>query len=84
DQGPSTVSALVQAAHGLSQTAPDLVDALHQAVRPMQTLAEKREQLRTFIGAGVQTTGTTVRSLHNHTDQLLQITTDLTPVLGVL
>lgn len=84
DQGPSTVSALVQAAHGLSQTAPDLVDALHQAVRPMQTLAEKREQLRTFIGAGVQTTGTTVRSLHNHTDQLIQITTDLTPVLGVL
>ncbi|SLG92404.1 MlaD family protein [Mycobacteroides abscessus] len=84
DQGPSTVSALVQAAHGLSQTAPDLVDALHQAVRPMQTLAEKRDQLRTFIGAGVQTTGTTVRSLHNHTDQLIQITTDLTPVLGVL
>ena len=84
DQGPSTVSALVQAAHGLSQTAPDLVDALHQAVRPMQTLAEKRDQLRAFIGAGVHTTGTVVESLHNHTDQLIQITTDLTPVLGVL
>ncbi|OHT78024.1 mammalian cell entry protein [Mycobacteroides chelonae] len=84
DQGPSTVSALVQAAHGLSATAPDLVDALHQAVKPMQTLAEKRDQLRTFIGAGVRTTGTTVDSLHNHTDQIIQITTDLTPVLGVL
>nr|WP_099051588.1 MCE family protein [Mycobacteroides salmoniphilum] len=84
DQGPSTVSALVDAARGLSQTAPDLVDALHQAVGPMRTLAEKRDQLRTFIGAGVQTTGTTVESLRNHTDQLIQITTDLTPVLGVL
>lgn len=84
DQGPSTVSALVDAARGLSQTAPDLVDALHQAVGPMRTLAEKRDQLRTFIGAGVHTTGTTVESLRNHTDQLIQITTDLTPVLGVL
>ncbi|WP_162266217.1 MlaD family protein [Mycobacteroides saopaulense] len=84
DQGPSTVSALVHAARGLSQTAPDLVDALHQAVVPMQTLAEKRDQLRTFIGAGVHTTGTTAESLRNHTDQLIQITTDLTPVLGVL
>ncbi|MGH3724166.1 MAG: MlaD family protein [Mycobacterium sp.] len=84
DQGPSTVSALVEAARGLSQTAPDLVDALHQAVGPMRTLAEKREQLTAFIGAGVHTTGTTVESLRNHTDQLIQITTDLTPVLGVL
>lgn len=84
DQGPSTVSALVDAARGLSQTAPDLVDALHQAVGPMRTLAEKRDQFRTFIGAGVHTTGTTAESLRNHTDQLIQITTDLTPVLGVL
>ncbi|WP_165615318.1 MlaD family protein, partial [Mycobacteroides chelonae] len=33
DPGPSTVSALVDAAAGLQDTAPDLVDALHQAVR---------------------------------------------------
>ncbi|MGC7340429.1 mammalian cell entry protein, partial [Mycobacteroides abscessus subsp. massiliense] len=45
DTGPSTVSALLNATEGLKQSAPDLLDSLHQAVRPMQTLAEKREQL---------------------------------------
>ena len=39
--GPSTVSALIDATRGLAATAPELVDALHQAVRPMQTLVAK-------------------------------------------
>ncbi len=43
DTGPSTLSALLDATKGLQTTAPELVDALHQAIRPMQTLAEKRE-----------------------------------------
>ncbi|MEZ0362424.1 MlaD family protein [Mycobacterium sp. pUA109] len=84
DQGPSTVSALVDAARGLSQTAPDLLDALHQAVAPMRTLAEQRQQLHTFVAGGVRTAGTTADALTNHTDQLIAITTDLTPVFGVL
>lgn len=84
DQGPSTVSALVDAARGLSQTAPDLVDSLHEAVGPMRTFAEKRQQLQTFIAAGSHTAGTTAQSLQNHSDQMVQITTDLTPVVGVL
>ncbi|MGV9797919.1 MlaD family protein [Mycobacterium sp. NPDC003449] len=84
DQEPSTVSALVAAAQGLSSTAPDLVDALHEAVGPMRTLAEQRGRLDAFLAAGTHTAGTSVAALNNQTDRLVQITTDLTPVLGVL
>lgn len=84
DPGPSTVTALTGAARGLSQTAPDLLDALHQAVAPMRTLAEQRQHLHTFLAAGAHTAGSTRDALTNHTDQLIAITTDLTPVFGVL
>lgn len=49
---PTLLSALVDAAEGLQQTAPDLVDALHQAVGPMQVLVEQRSQLDTMLSAG--------------------------------
>ncbi|OHU32937.1 MlaD family protein [Mycobacteroides chelonae] len=84
DTGPSATEALVDAAHGLQTTAPDLMDALHQAVKPMQTFAEKREGLATLISGGIRTTSTTREAFQNHTDQLIDITTNLTPVLGVL
>lgn len=84
EQEPSTVSALVAAAQGLSQTAPDLVDALHEAVGPMRTLVEQRRGLEDFLAAAAHTTGTSVESLDNQADRLVHITTDLTPVLGVL
>lgn len=35
DTGPSTASALLDAAEGLKHSAPDLLDSLHQAVQPM-------------------------------------------------
>ncbi len=56
DAGPSTVSALVDATQGLSATAPDLLDALHQAVEPMQTFAETRGQLASLL-SGADTHG---------------------------
>jgi virulence factor Mce-like protein len=84
DTGPTTVSALVDAARGLAQTAPDLVDALHQAVEPMQTFAETRGQLVSLLSGAENTVGTTYQSFGNHIDQLIQITKDFTPVLGVL
>lgn len=83
DAGPSTVKALVDATQGLQSTAPELVDALHQAVKPMQTFAEKRAELSTLLAGSLHTLGTTRQALDNHTDQLIQITHDLTPVLGV-
>ncbi|OBK61410.1 MCE family protein, partial [Mycolicibacterium fortuitum] len=84
DEGPSTISALSEAARGLSQTAPDLVSALHEAVVPMRTLVEQRRSLEGFLAAAAHTTGTSDRSLDNQTDRLVHITTDLSPVLGVL
>ncbi len=84
DAGPSTLSALVEATRGLQATAPDLVDALHQAVVPMQTFAETRGQLTTLLSGLDHTLGTTHQALTNHVDQLIRITTDFTPVLGVL
>ncbi|WP_078307078.1 MULTISPECIES: MCE family protein [unclassified Mycobacterium] len=83
DPGPSTISALLNATEGLKQTAPDLLDSLHQAVRPMQTLAENREQLTSLVHAGLTTVGTTKQAFDNHTDQLIGITTGLTPPIGV-
>ena len=84
DTGPSTVSALVDATRGLQQTAPELMDALHQAVEPMQTLVEQRAQLTTLINGGLTTTGTAHTALNNHTDRLVRISSELTPVVGTL
>lgn len=84
DTGPSTISALVDATRGLETTAPDLIDALHQAVEPMQTFAETRGQLASLISGAGNTVGTSYQSLNNHIDQLIGITKDFTPALGVL
>jgi ABC-type transporter Mla subunit MlaD len=84
DTGPSTVSALLDASTGLAQTAPDLLDALRRAVEPMRTFAETRGQLASLLSGADYTVGTARQSFDNHIDQLIQITTDFTPVLGVL
>ncbi|MBU8831255.1 MlaD family protein [Mycolicibacterium goodii] len=82
--GPTTMSALIEATRGLQQTAPELVDALHTAVRPMQTLVEQRSQLDSLISAGMKTLDTTRTALNNHTDRMVTITSELTPVVGNL
>ncbi len=84
DTGPSTLSALVDATQGLEATAPDLFDALHQAVEPMRTFTETRGQLETLLSGVDHTLGTTHQSLDNHIDQLVRISTDFTPVVGIL
>lgn len=84
DTGPSTVSALIDATRGLQATAPDLLDALHQAVEPMRTFAETRSQLTSLLGAAQNTVDTTYTSFNNHMDQLIRISSELTPVAGVL
>ena len=84
DTGPSTLSALVDATRGLEATAPDLLDALHQAVGPMQTFAETRGQLETLLSGVDRTLGTTHESLNHHIDQMVRIASDFTPVVGVL
>lgn len=84
DPGPTTVSALIDATRGLQQTAPELIDALHVAVEPMRTLVRQRTQLDSLISGGLHTLGTTGTALNNHTDKLVKISSELTPVLGSL
>ncbi len=84
DPDATTVSALIDATQGLQATAPELVDSLHQAVEPMQTLVEQSAQLDALISGGVHTMGTTHTALNNHADRLVKITGELTPVVGVL
>jgi virulence factor Mce-like protein len=84
DTGPSTISALTDAANGLRDVAPDLFDALGSAVKPMQTLAEKRSALSNFVSAGLGTVGTLADAFDHQTDKLINITTQMTPVVGVL
>ncbi|BBY80369.1 MCE family protein [Mycolicibacterium pulveris] len=80
----TTVSALTDAAVGLQQTTPELFDALQKAVQPMQVLVEQRAQLDTLVNGGIHTMNTTHTALNNHTDRMVKISSELTPVVGNL
>lgn len=84
DPDNTTISALIDASRALQKSAPDLFDALHQAVPAMQVVAEQRAQLTNLISAGMSTTGNTYSAFNNHIDQLVTITGNLTPVIGEL
>ncbi|WP_321191343.1 MlaD family protein [Mycobacteroides chelonae] len=80
----STMAALIEASDGLQAAAPELFDALGAAVTPMRSLAEKRSELSDFLSAGLGTVGLLADSFEHNTDRLINITTQLTPVVGVL
>ncbi|MEB3052297.1 MCE family protein [Mycolicibacter sp. MYC123] len=81
---PTTLSTLATAAMALRQAEPELSDALDEAVAPMRALAETRSQVTRFISAGLYTTGVLADAFDNQGDRLIAITTQLTPVIGVL
>ncbi|WP_067814660.1 MlaD family protein [Nocardia inohanensis] len=84
DNGPATLRTWESAITALRGTAPELVDALHATVAPMRTVTEKRTQLVDLLTGAQGTLGTMGTAIDNHIDQLVGITTDLTPVIGVL
>jgi virulence factor Mce-like protein len=84
DTGPSTVSALIDATDALNDISPDLFSALGNAIKPAQTVAEKRVALSSLISTGLSTTGRLRSAFDQHTDRLINISTQLTPVTGVL
>lgn len=84
DGSPSTLAALSDAVRGLHESAPELLDAVNHAVLPMHTLAEKQEELTSFLSAGSGTLSLVASGLEKHTEQMLGVTTALTPVLGVM
>lgn len=82
--GPSTLDALGTAVRGLQTSAPDLLDALHHAVVPLRTVTEKEAALTGLLTAGTSTLATVGTALENNTEQIIGITTQLSPVLGVV
>ncbi|MGX7723306.1 MCE family protein [Rhodococcus pyridinivorans] len=84
DGGPSTLVALSDAVRGLQESAPDLLDAVNHAVVPMRTLAEKQAEFGTFLTASATTLDHVANGFEKHIDQVIGVTTSLTPVLGVM
>ncbi|MFC8043344.1 MlaD family protein [Nocardia sp. NPDC057353] len=80
----SLLLGLSDAVRGLQQSAPDLLTALHEAVTPLQTVAEQRAQLSALLTGGIGTTGTVGAALINRGDTLRGLTARLGPVLHVL
>lgn len=84
DGTQSTLSTLSTALQGLRASAPDLLDSVHHALVPMRTVAEKRQELTNFLSAGRTTFSTMGTAFDNNTDRMIVITTQLSPVLGVI
>lgn len=84
DTGPTTLSALKAASESLRIASPDLFAALDSSVKPMRTFAEKRTQLTNFLTGGLHTTGTLGDAFDHQIDRMIQVSTGLTPGLGVL
>ena len=84
ESGPTTLSALKAAAESLRTVSPDLFSALDSSVKPMRTFAEKRSQLTNFLTGGLNTTGTLADAFDHQIDRMIQVSTGLTPAIGVL
>ncbi|MGB8403241.1 MAG: MCE family protein [Mycobacterium sp.] len=80
----STLGTLSEALQGLQTSAPALLDTVHHAIKPMRTIAEKKQELTNFLSAGLNTFGTMATAFENNTDRLIVITTQFSPVLGVM
>lgn len=84
DSAPSTLGTWESAIAALRGTAPELLDSLHNAVVPMRTVAERQAALHNLLTGAQGTVGTVRTAMDNHTDELVAIGTQLTPVVGVL
>ncbi|MUL67460.1 mammalian cell entry protein [Mycobacterium sp. CBMA 234] len=84
DSGSTTLTALQQAADSLQATSPDLFDALDHSIQPMHTIAEKRTELTNFLAGGLRTTTTLGDAFDHQSDRMIAVSTELSPVLGVL
>ena len=84
ETGPPTLQTWNSAIAALQTTAPELVDSLHAAVAPMRTVAEQHHELANLLSGANHTMGTLGTAMDNNADRLAGITTNLTPVVGVL
>jgi phospholipid/cholesterol/gamma-HCH transport system substrate-binding protein len=84
DGSEATLTVLSESLQGLQESSPELLDAVHNAVVPMRTVAQMRQELTSFLSAGITTFGTVGEAFENNTDRIIMITTALSPVVGVL
>ncbi|GAA3719725.1 MlaD family protein [Gordonia hankookensis] len=84
DGGPSTLRSLSSAVTGLRKSAPDLLDALHSSVGPMQTVARESGALSDLLGSGIATTARVNTALERNTAQIIRITGQAAPVASVV
>lgn len=84
DAAPSTLDSLSAALRNLRSAAPDLLDALHHSLLPMLTVARDRQQLTDLLTGGISTFSTARTALDNNTGRIIDITTHISPMLGVL
>ncbi|GAB07004.1 MCE family protein [Gordonia amarae] len=82
--GPSLLDGLTESVTALRKSAPDLLDALHSSVAPMQTVVAESSQLRTLLSAGITTTGTIDTAMRNNAAKLKQITREAAPIADVV
>ncbi|MET7773519.1 MCE family protein [Nocardia sp. NPDC005366] len=80
----SLLTGLSEAVHGLQQSAPDLLAALHDAVGPMRSVAEQRLRLTQLLTGADATTETVGTAMTNRTDTLIDLNSRMGPVLRVL
>ncbi|MEU1960988.1 MCE family protein [Nocardia sp. NPDC019304] len=83
DGGPPTLTLLADAVRELNASAPDLLDALHHAVTPMRTFAERNQQLVGLLSAGETTLSTVGDALDRRTDQIVTVADQMGPVLHI-
>ncbi|MBY8859966.1 MCE family protein [Nocardia sp. CA2R105] len=80
----SMLATLADALSGLRDSAPDLLGAVHNAVGPLRTVAEQRDQLSALLSGGLTTTGTVAAALEHNTGTITNMTSKFSPVLDVL
>ncbi|MEV0685355.1 MCE family protein [Nocardia sp. NPDC050378] len=83
DETASLLTGLSEAVHGLQESAPDLLSALHDAVGPMRSVAEQRQRLTELLTGAITTTESVGTALTNRTDTIIDLNSRLGPVLHV-
>ncbi|WP_063055709.1 MlaD family protein [Nocardia salmonicida] len=81
---PTLLTGLSEAVHGLQESAPDLLAALHSAVGPMRSVAEQRVRLTELLTGSIATTETVGTALNNRAETIIDLNSRLGPVLQIL
>ncbi|WP_280239491.1 MlaD family protein [Nocardia abscessus] len=80
----SLLTGLSEAVHGLQQSAPDLLAALHDAIGPLRSVAEQRLRLTQLLTGSIATTERVGTAMTNRTDTIIDLNSRMGPVLQIL